>query len=100
MLFKKVKTIYLCKDAKQVASGVVSLARGEDFKLAPSCLLGSWLHFQPNLIDRASVRSPGKEVKFHRIFRDRFAEKSVDFRGLSWKMFEANFAEKQSVEKG
>ena len=27
MLFKKVKTIYLCKDAKQVASGVVSLAR-------------------------------------------------------------------------
>ena len=43
MLFKKVKTIHLSKEVKQVASGVVSFARGEVFKLAQSFLLGSWL---------------------------------------------------------
>ena len=36
----------------------------------------------------------GKKVKFCRIFRDKFAEKSADFAGI----FKVNFAEKQSVK--
>ena len=38
----------------------------------------------------------GKKVKFCRIFRDKFAEKSADFAGI----FRVNFAEKQSVKNG
>ena len=37
-----------------------------------------------------------KKVKFRTIFRDKFAEKSVDFAGI----FGANFTEKQSVKNG
>ena len=36
-----------------------------------------------------------KKVKFRRIFRDKFAEKSVDFAGI----FGANFTEKQIGKK-
>ena len=45
MLFKKVKTIYLCKEVKQVALGVVSLAKVkisnwlEAVFLVPGCLI-------------------------------------------------------------
>ena len=38
----------------------------------------------------------GKKVKFCRIFREKFAEKSADFAGI----FRVNFAEKQSVKNG
>ena len=37
------------------------------------------------LIFRASdTVGRGKKVKFHRIFRDKFKEKSADFAGISW----------------
>ena len=38
----------------------------------------------------------GKKVKFRRIFRDRFTEKSADFAGI----FRANVTENQSVKNG
>ena len=37
-----------------------------------------------------------KKVKFHGIFRDKFAEKTADFAGI----FEASFAEKRLVKNG
>ena len=45
-----------------------------------------------NKIFRASVKSQ-KKVKFHRILRDKFEEKTADFMGNS-EIFGTNFAEK------
>ena len=55
----------------------------------------SWREFEkPRLSLRQGFIGHEKKVKFRRIFRDKFTEKSVDFKGI----YGANFAEKQSVK--
>ena len=56
------------------------------FRRTPGCFVRKpWL-----LIGR------GKKVKFRRIFRDKFAEKLANFKGI----FGVNFADKQSIKYG